>query len=200
MAQLAIVSVNVAEGKDVCLQMLNKPPDAAGFLWYRGEGADKHRAIAFLSRSRRMYVNGPEHSGRERINSDGTLLIKKVTMKDAGMYTVVVFLTKYKKEIGFGRLSVYSPLILARVEASNTTVTENKDDVFLHCYTNGVTIQWLFNGMYLQLTERVTLSKDHRRLTINPVKKEDSGWYQCRASNPLTATESWPLELDVKSE
>ncbi|XP_054444349.1 carcinoembryonic antigen-related cell adhesion molecule 21-like [Pteronotus mesoamericanus] len=200
MAQLAIVSVNVAEGKDVRLRMRHRPSGAAGYVWYKGEGVDPDRGIAFLSRTRKLYVNGPEYSGRERILSDGSLLIKKLTMNDAGMYTVVVFLTRTKKEIGFGRLSVYPPVILARVEASNTTVTENDDSVVLHCYTNGVTIQWLFNGMYLQLTERMTLSGDHRHLTINPIKKEDLGWYQCRASNPLTATLSWPLVLDVKSE
>ncbi|XP_054444353.1 carcinoembryonic antigen-related cell adhesion molecule 21-like [Pteronotus mesoamericanus] len=199
-AQLAIVSANVAEGKDVRLEMRNVPPGALDFVWYRGDIADKYRAIVFFSRSRGIYVNGPEYTGRERILSDGSLLIKKVTANYAGKYTVVVFLRDLKREIGFGQLHVYPPVILARVEASNTTVTENDDSVVLHCYTNGASIRWLFNGMKLELTERMTLSKDHLYLTINPVKKEDSGTYQCEASNPFIATESWPLALDVKSE
>ena len=83
---------------------------------------------------------------------------------------------------------------------SNTTVTDNKDAVVLTCYTNAFTIQWLFNGRNLQLSERRRLSEDRRSLTIDPVQKEDTGYYQCRVSNPVSCAESWDLELNVKSK
>ena len=86
------------------------------------------------------------------------------------------------------------------VQASNTIVTENKDAVVLTCDTNAVSTQWLFNGMNLQLTERMKLSQDHRSLTIDPVKREDVGNYQCEGFNPISSLTSVPLELDVKSE
>ncbi|XP_054444351.1 carcinoembryonic antigen-related cell adhesion molecule 21-like [Pteronotus mesoamericanus] len=200
MAQLAIVSTNAAEGKDVHLRIRNKPPNDVDIVWYRGEGTRKNRVIAFLSKELRKHIKGPAHTGRERIYDDGSMLLKRVSMKDAGMYTVVIYLQDYKKEIGFGRLNVYDPLLKARVVASNTTVTENKDAVVLTCYTNAVSVQWLFNGMNLRLREHMKLSKDHRRLTINPVKREDAGNYQCEVSNPIRSMESWPLTLDVKSE
>ena len=86
------------------------------------------------------------------------------------------------------------------VQVSNTTVTENKDAVVLTCDTNAVSTQWLFNGMNLQLTERMKLSQDHRSLTIDPVKREDAGNYQCEVSNTVSSAESAPLVLTVKSE
>ena len=92
------------------------------------------------------------------------------------------------------------PVRKPTVQASNTIVTENKDAVVLTCDTNAVSTQWLFNGMNLQLTERMKLSQDHRSLTINPVKREDAGNYQCEVSNTVSSAESAPLVLTVKSE
>ncbi|EPQ11528.1 Carcinoembryonic antigen-related cell adhesion molecule 1 [Myotis brandtii] len=105
-AQLAIVSTNATEGQDVILRIRNKPPNVRGFMWYRGEEANYKHNIARLGMLQ-GHRPGPEHSGREQINFDGSLLIKNVTVKDTGIYTIVVYLPDSKKEIGFGRLNVY---------------------------------------------------------------------------------------------
>ncbi|ELK23174.1 Carcinoembryonic antigen-related cell adhesion molecule 1 [Myotis davidii] len=105
-AQLAIVSTNAAVGKDVILRIRNMPPVVTGFMWYRGEGANYEHNIANLGVFRRRRT-GRANSGREQINFDGSLQIKRVTLKDTGIYTVVVYLPDYIKEIGFGRLNVY---------------------------------------------------------------------------------------------
>ena len=89
---------------------------------------------------------------------------------------------------------VKAPTLLA----SNTTVTENKDAVVMTCSTKVMSTQWLFNGTTLQLTERMKLSKENRTLTIDPVKREDAGNYQCEVSNPVSSAASVPLELNVK--
>ncbi|XP_054444346.1 carcinoembryonic antigen-related cell adhesion molecule 21-like [Pteronotus mesoamericanus] len=199
-AQLAIVSTNAAEGEEVLLHIRNKPPDVIAFVWYRGEGANKNRVIALLAIKLNLHLRGPAHSGQERINNDGSLLLKEVTKRDTGMYTIVVYLEDSKKEIGFGRLNVYEPVRVPALLANNTTVTENKDAVVLTCYTNAISTHWLFNGMNLQFTDRMKLSQDHRSLTIDPFKREDAGYYQCEVSNPISFVKSAPLELDVKSE
>ncbi|XP_054567104.1 carcinoembryonic antigen-related cell adhesion molecule 21-like [Eptesicus fuscus] len=168
-AQLSIVPTNAAEGKDVVLRIRNKPPDAVGF-----------------------------RCGREKVNSDGSMLLKRATRRDTGYYTVVAFLRNSKKEIGFGWLRVYQPVRVPTLLASNTTVTEHKDSVVLTCYTNAVSTQWFFNGMNLRLTERMNLSWKNRTLTIGPVRREDAGNYQCEVSNPISSAESAPVELEVK--
>ncbi|XP_066122795.1 carcinoembryonic antigen-related cell adhesion molecule 21-like [Saccopteryx bilineata] len=139
-------------------------------------------------------------SNREEHKDDGFLTMKKVTLKDSGDYTVVVHLRNGRKEIGFGRLTVYEPLRVPTLLASKTTVTENKDAVEFTCYTNGITTHWLFNAVTLKLTDRMKLSPDNRVLTIDPVRREDAGSYQCEVSNPQSSTESWPVELNVKYE
>ncbi|XP_037006635.2 carcinoembryonic antigen-related cell adhesion molecule 21-like [Artibeus jamaicensis] len=198
-AQLAIVSTYAAEGKDVILRIHNKPPNHASLLWYKGEGANKNNIIAFLSEKPRMHLLDPAF-GRVVLKQDGSLLIKKVTKADAGKYTILVYLTNSRKEIGFGRLTVYEPELVVSLEASNTTVTENKDSVVLTCHTNALFIHWLFQGMNLELKEHMKISKDHQSLTINPVKREDAGIYWCEVSNPVGFNESWPVSLVVKFE
>ncbi|XP_016078624.1 PREDICTED: carcinoembryonic antigen-related cell adhesion molecule 21-like [Miniopterus natalensis] len=199
-AQLSIVTTSAAEGKDVLLRIRNKPPDAMGFMWYRGEGARANRNIGSIAMDLRAYATGPSYSGREKINHDGSLLLKKATRRDAGYYTIVAYLRDSKKEIGFGRLHVYQPVRVPTLLASNTTVTEHKDAVVMTCYTNAISTQWLFNGMNLRLRERMKLSWNNRTLTIDPVKREDAGYYQCEVSNPISSAESAPVELHVKHE
>ncbi|ELK28286.1 Carcinoembryonic antigen-related cell adhesion molecule 21 [Myotis davidii] len=173
------------------------PPNARGFMWYRGEGAKFKNKIARLG----LFPGhraGPGHTGREQINFDGSLHIKRVTLEDTGIYTIVVYLPDYKREIGFGRLNVYERVRVPTILASNTTVKEHKDSVMLICGTNAVSIQWLFNGMTLWLTERMKLSWNERIITIDPVRREDAGNYQCEVSNPVSSAESEPVVLDVK--
>ena len=92
------------------------------------------------------------------------------------------------------------PVAKPIVEANSTTVTEHEDTVVLKCLTNdtGVAISWFFNGQSLLLTERMELSQDNGTLTIEPVRREDAGHYQCEASNPGNSSLSDPLRLDVK--
>ena len=82
--------------------------------------------------------------------------------------------------------------------ASNTTVTENKDSVVLTCNTNALAIQWLFNGTNLQLNERMKVSKVPQSLTIDPVRREDAGTYQCDVANPNMSSASLPVVLHVQ--
>ncbi|XP_016078622.1 PREDICTED: carcinoembryonic antigen-related cell adhesion molecule 21-like [Miniopterus natalensis] len=199
-AQLSVVPISAAEGEDVILRIRNKPPHVAGFLWYRGEKVDYNNFIASVAWRVRRYRTGPEYTGRETANLEGALIIRKVTLQDTGVYTVIAQLQNSQREMGCGRLDVYEHVRVPTLLASNTTVTEHKDAVVMTCYTNAISTQWLFNAENLQLKDRMTLSQDHRTLTIDPVQQEDAGGYQCKVSNPISSAESAPVELDVRSQ
>ena len=79
-------------------------------------------------------------------------------------------------------------------------VRENEDNVLLTCYTNRKSPQWLLNGRDLKLTDRMRMSMDGRRLTINPVRREDAGVYKCKVSNPIMSAGSQGLQLYVYYE
>ena len=90
---------------------------------------------------------------------------------------------------------VRAPTLLA----SSTTVSEHKDAAVLTC-----TQMWSppsggsVAGVWLR--EGRKLSQDHRSLTIDPVKREDAGNYQCKVSNPISSAESWGLKLHVQHD
>ena len=99
-------SINALEGKDVVLRIRNKPPNTERLTWYRGDTTDSKRIIAFLAVNQRIHIRGPP-DGPVIINYDGSLVLKSVTMKDAGIYTILVQLQGCKKMKGCGRLNVY---------------------------------------------------------------------------------------------
>ncbi|KAK1330132.1 hypothetical protein QTO34_010318 [Cnephaeus nilssonii] len=134
-AQFAIVSMKAAEGQDVILRTRNRPPDVAGFIWYRGEKTEYSNFIVSVALHVRRYRTGPKYTGRETANLEGSLIIRKVTPRDTGIYTVIAVLQNSQREIGFGRLNVYPPVSEPTLLSSNTTVTENEDAVVMTCYT-----------------------------------------------------------------
>ncbi|CAK6437142.1 unnamed protein product [Pipistrellus nathusii] len=196
-ARFTLDSINAAEGQDVILRASNMPPGVAGFMWYRGLEIKFSNLIGIIAWQLSRQITGPKYTGREIAKLDGSLIIKNVTPRDIGMYFVVAILPK-SREVAFGRLNVYRPLSVPTLLASNTTVTENEDAVVMTCYTDVYSINWLFNATSMQLGERMKLSQDHRTLTIDPVRREDAGYYQCQVFDPISSIESAPVELDVK--
>lgn len=92
------------------------------------------------------------------------------------------------------------PVTLPFIQATNTTVKE-LDTVFLTCFSNdtGISIQ-SFNGQSLELTDEMKLSQTKNTLTIDPVRREDSGKYRCEVSNPVSSKWSDPNQLDIIGE
>ncbi|XP_028384900.1 carcinoembryonic antigen-related cell adhesion molecule 21-like [Phyllostomus discolor] len=197
-AQFAVVPTNAAEGTTVSLRLHNTPPNVTSFVWYRGEGANPYNKISTFDVNQKTHVSGPANSGREEIIYDGSLMFTNVTLNDTGNYTVEVFPGGSVREVRFGQLHVYELVRMPTFLFSNITSIDNKDVAVLICHTNAVSIQWLFDGMDLQLSETRKLSEDNRSLTIDPIQREDVGLYQCRASNPISYAESWDLELQVQ--
>uniref|UniRef100_A0A8D1A2G5 Ig-like domain-containing protein n=1 Tax=Sus scrofa TaxID=9823 RepID=A0A8D1A2G5_PIG len=201
-AQITIESVpfNVAEGSDVLLLAHNATEDTLGYSWYRGERVENNQLIVTYRIDTQAYTQGPTFSGRERIYPNGSLLFQNATQNDTGYYTLMVTKNDLQREIVTGLLRVYHPVAKPIVEANSTTVTEHEDTVVLKCLTNdtGVSLRWLFNGQSLLLAERIKLSQDNGTLTIEPVRREDAGHYQCEASHLGNSSKSDPLRLDVK--
>ncbi|EPQ05215.1 Carcinoembryonic antigen-related cell adhesion molecule 21 [Myotis brandtii] len=197
-ARFAIVSTSAVEGQDVILSLRNTPPNITGCIWYRGTEMTYHNFITSHTWYSSEYLTGPEYSGREEINLEGSLIIRNVTVRDLGIYFVEAILPNSQRVRGFGRLRVYRPVSVPTLLVSNTTVTENEDGVVMNCYTDEIYINWLFNATSLRLRKRMKLSQDHRTLIIDPVRRKDAGNYQCKVSNPVSSTESAPVELDVK--
>ncbi|EPQ05128.1 Carcinoembryonic antigen-related cell adhesion molecule 6 [Myotis brandtii] len=135
-ARFAIVSTSAVEGQDVILRLRNTPPNVTRFIWYKGIEMKYHNFIGSRAWNHSEYLTGPEYSGREEINLEGSLIIRNVTVREQGVYIVVAVLSKSPSVRGFGWLRVYRPLNMPTLLASNTTVTENEDAVVMTCHTD----------------------------------------------------------------
>ncbi|XP_027834203.1 carcinoembryonic antigen-related cell adhesion molecule 3-like isoform X2 [Ovis aries] len=188
-----------AEGSNVLLLAHNVSENPLGYAWHRGERVDNTQLIALYRVDNNATTNGPVYSGRETLYPNGTLLIWNVTQRDTGSYTLLVTKNDLQTEIQTGHLHVHPPVARPSLQASNTTVTEHEGPVVLTCLTDetGVSIRWFFKGQSLLLAERMTLSSDNSTLTIDPVSREDTGDYQCEASNRGSSSRSNPLRLRV---
>nr|XP_035959137.1 carcinoembryonic antigen-related cell adhesion molecule 6-like isoform X4 [Halichoerus grypus] len=131
------------------------------------------------------------------------LFIPNITANDGGSYTCLAYNSGTRlSKTTVKTITVSEPISKPSLHASNTIVTEDKDSVVLTCSTNntGVSIHWFFNGQSLKLTERMKLSQDNSTLTIDPVRREDAGNYQCEVSNQSNSSKSDPIRLDVSYE
>ncbi|XP_070254602.1 cell adhesion molecule CEACAM1-like isoform X3 [Myotis yumanensis] len=131
------------------------------------------------------------------------LFIPKITAHDSGSYTCLA----HNSVTGLNRttvktITVSEPVGKPSIRASNATVTEHKDTVVLTCLTNdtGISIRWIFKNQRLLLTDRMKLSQGNSTLTIDPVRREDAGDYQCEVFNLVSSSKGDPFRLDVQSE
>ncbi|XP_036901430.1 carcinoembryonic antigen-related cell adhesion molecule 21-like [Sturnira hondurensis] len=198
-AKLMVESIDALEGTNVTLHISYKARNVSLILWFRGQTIDHHYIIAYLALGQESYERGPP-GAEVIIEDDGSLLLKNVTMKDSGVYTVLLQLQGCHQIISCGRLDVYQPVSTPTLLASNTTVIENRDFVVLTCNTEADMIEWFFNGSTMRLTQRIKMSPDLRNLTIEPFLRWDAGVYQCKVSNPVSSSESAPVKVDVKFE
>ncbi|KAK7798002.1 hypothetical protein U0070_005221 [Myodes glareolus] len=202
-AQVSVEAVppHVAEGANVLLLVHNLTETVHVFYWYKGENRDSSNEIARFITSTSEITTGPAYSGRESIYPNGSLLFQNVTQNDTGAYTLHMIMENFDLKTLSVQFHVHQPVTKPSIEVSNTTVKE-MDTVSLTCSSNdtGISIHWLFNGSsmaLLGLTDRMKLSLDNSTLSINPVRREDAGEYQCEVSNAVSSERSDPIQLDI---
>ncbi|ERE60209.1 carcinoembryonic antigen-related cell adhesion molecule 1-like protein, partial [Cricetulus griseus] len=84
------------------------------------------------------------------------------------------------------------------IQIFNTTVKEY-EAVNITCVTDDPknSIRWHFNGHVLQLPDRMMLYQNGGILSIQSVREEDSGLYECEVFNSAVSKKSDPIQLDV---
>ncbi|XP_057618120.1 carcinoembryonic antigen-related cell adhesion molecule 3-like [Chionomys nivalis] len=198
---IEIVPPNVAEGANVLLLARDLPENLQTFLWYKGVISFITYEIARHTTDKNSSVPGPAHSGRETLYSNGSLLLHNVTLNDIGFYTLKTLSTDMKLELIHVHLQVNEPVTEPFLQVTDTTVTVQSSVVFSCLSTDTrISIRWLFNNQSLQITERMTLSPTKCGLSIDPVRREDAGYYKCEVSNAFSSEISLPVRLMVTNK
>ncbi|XP_069407012.1 cell adhesion molecule CEACAM7-like isoform X4 [Ovis canadensis] len=188
-----------AEGSDVLLLAHNVTKNTLGYAWQRGERVDNAQLIASYRVDTNATTNGPAYSRRETLYPNGTLLIRNVTQRDTGSYTLLVTKNDLQTEIQTGHLHVHPVLPSPVITSNNSNPREHEDTVVLTCgsETQNTSYMWWINSQSLPKSTRLELSKDKRTLTVVAVTRNDTGPYVCEARNPVSVSRSDPFTLDV---
>ena len=102
-----------AEGSDVLLLAHNVSENPLGYGWYRGERVDSPQLIASYRVDTNATTNGAVYSRRETLYPNGTLLIRNVTQRDTGPYTLLVTQKDLQTERQTGHLHIHRECFLS---------------------------------------------------------------------------------------
>ncbi|XP_051018581.1 carcinoembryonic antigen-related cell adhesion molecule 1-like [Acomys russatus] len=200
-AQVTVEAVPplVAEGKSVYLLVHRLPEGLQVFYWYKGDTTVTSNEIARFLVSDNTIKTGPAYSGRETIYPNGTLLLRNVTVNDAGTYSLNMLDKAYDPTQVSVRVHVHPPLPKPRITSNNSNPMEGEDSVSLLCEpeTQNTTYLWRRNGQSLSESDRLRLSEDNRTLTLLTVVRTDIGPYECETWNPVSASLSDPFNLNI---
>ncbi|XP_043849849.1 HEPACAM family member 2-like [Dromiciops gliroides] len=182
-------------GGRVILDIWGFSGEALSYNWYRKTTENSNRIAVYLVPSG---VQTPADI-REKVFSNGSLLIPDLTFSDTDLYIVsIVDSNTSQSLIAQAKLAVYGKPAKFNFRANSTTILENGTVVFTCSPENeGTNILWFCNNQPLSLNERRKMSKNNQTLTIKSVKREDSGSYQCEVSKPIRAHRSDSLTLTV---
>ncbi|XP_060254623.1 carcinoembryonic antigen-related cell adhesion molecule 21-like isoform X1 [Ovis aries] len=201
-ARLAVETVPplVAEGSVAVFNILEKKGLIIGYGWFRGNRVEQKAAIEAYQVLENSHTPGPANTGRETIKPNGSLIIQSVRKQDAGSYTVVTVKADLTNVSASGQLQVYSLLRQPSIQVNDSMVRQKGNRVVITCVTNetDISIKWIFNKQQLKAAKNIFLSKDSKNLTIDPIKKENAGEYQCEIFNIGTSNRSEIFELKVK--
>ncbi|XP_040590621.1 carcinoembryonic antigen-related cell adhesion molecule 3-like [Mesocricetus auratus] len=202
-----LMTPNVLEGTNALLLVHNIPENLQAFSWYKEVNILTRHLIAWKEITDNESWLGPAYSRRVTVYPNGSLVLYNTTQNDTGLYTLQTLNTQFKTQETHVYLHIYKPVTQPFIQVTSTTVTAQNSVVLsssvdFTCLADdtGVSIRWIFNNQSLQFTDRMTLSPTKCALFINPVRREDTGDYQCEVFNPVSSKTSLPFSLVVRND
>uniref|UniRef100_A0A2I3TA47 Pregnancy specific beta-1-glycoprotein 7 n=1 Tax=Pan troglodytes TaxID=9598 RepID=A0A2I3TA47_PANTR len=194
----------VSKGKDVLLLVHNLPQNLTGYIWYKGQIRDLYHYVTSYVVDGQIIIYGPAYSGRETVYSNASLLIQNVTREDAGSYTLHII----KRGDGTGGVTGHFTFTLyletpkPSISSSNFNPREATEAVILTCdpETPDASYLWWMNGQSLPMTHSLQLSETNRTLYLFGVTNYTAGPYECEIRNPVSASRSDPVTLNLLRE
>ncbi|XP_030653021.1 putative pregnancy-specific beta-1-glycoprotein 7 isoform X3 [Nomascus leucogenys] len=191
----------LSEGKDVLLLVHNLPQNLTGYTWYKGQMTDLYHYITSYVVDNDIIISGPAYTGRETVYSNASLLIQNVTQEDTGPYTLHIIKRgdETREATGNFTITLYPETPKPSISSSNLKPREAMEVVILTCdpETPDASYLWWMNGQSLPVTHRLQLSESNRTLILFGVTKDIAGPYECEIRNPVSASRSDPVTLNL---
>uniref|UniRef100_A0A4W5MUA0 Ig-like domain-containing protein n=1 Tax=Hucho hucho TaxID=62062 RepID=A0A4W5MUA0_9TELE len=147
---------------------------------------------------------GPGYGDRITLNkTTGSLELRNLTLADSGEYKVAITTATAETINGSTELVVYENITDANITGPPNHLFANVSSTNLTCEAAGniTAIQWMKDGQPLSAGGNILFSEEHRKVSISPVKRHDSGEYVCKLTNPASsATASYRIIVNYGPE
>ncbi|KAM9755973.1 uncharacterized protein ACBT57_009318 isoform 6-T6 [Dama dama] len=178
----------LTEGADAHLPVPRSLDGVLSTSWFRGHEV-RPEAMIFSAEG----LPGPGHTGRETLDTQGSLIIRNVTTLDAGSYTVVM-------ETSAGRRSATEQIQVKATYDGVQLVTfpGNKQGVLRSELNYSVILQWaalITPEPVLRWTFNGRPRGTGERLIVHRLSMKDLGTYLCLAENSQGVYLSQPVTI-----
>uniref|UniRef100_K7E183 Carcinoembryonic antigen-related cell adhesion molecule 6-like n=2 Tax=Monodelphis domestica TaxID=13616 RepID=K7E183_MONDO len=201
-AQDLMVELKPAQGKvgdTVTLNILDYSGSALMYSWYYKPSTRNSKEKLILRYSPGSTSQTPNNT-RQKVHPNGSLIIPNLVLSDSGDYKVQIKDSSSKILRARAPLKVYGTLMKPNITLKNNGIILEKGIVVFTCNTEKSKlpdIRWYFQNKNLIRNDRMTQPQTNKTLIILPVKREDSGAYQCEVWNPFFANISDSFNLTV---
>uniref|UniRef100_A0A4W5M066 Ig-like domain-containing protein n=1 Tax=Hucho hucho TaxID=62062 RepID=A0A4W5M066_9TELE len=148
-----------------------------------------------------MFITNPpaqpaRYGDRITLNkTTGSLELRNLTLADGGEYKVAITTATAETINGSTELVVYE-------NVSNANITGPPNHLFADWSSeaagNITAIQWMKEDQPLSAGGNILFSEEHRKVSISPVKRHDSGENVCKLTNPASsATASYNVIVNL---
>ncbi|XP_038672974.1 hepatocyte cell adhesion molecule-like [Scyliorhinus canicula] len=120
--------------------------------------------------------------------SNGSLLLRNITLKDEGLYTVQINLNEIRSKMI--HLKVFEPVPEPSI-SSNSTYVDTA--IGLDCRVTAKklsSVLWWKDGKVITNDQRYQLTEDNRTMVIKKATKSDCGMYTCTVENAVSKKNS----------
>ncbi|XP_036032660.1 carcinoembryonic antigen-related cell adhesion molecule 3-like [Onychomys torridus] len=209
-----------AKGESVLFLVHNLPEDLHTFSWYKSKYSIRNFKIAAYSRAMNYITQGPAHSRRTMVYTNGSLLLQDVTEKDAGFYTLQTVNRDFKTEKTHVELHVnpcMRPPVQLTIELMPHNVVEGENALLLvHNIPEDLQFFVWFKGIPIDNEHKIAqnvissnksmLGLAHSgRETVYPngsllfhhAAQEDTGFYTLRTLNAQVETQEAHVYLHI---
>uniref|UniRef100_G3QCZ7 CEA cell adhesion molecule 18 n=1 Tax=Gorilla gorilla gorilla TaxID=9595 RepID=G3QCZ7_GORGO len=169
--QIFITQTLGIKGYRTVLALDNVPEDVQEYSWYWGAN-DNAGNMIISHKPPSAQQPGPMYTGRERVNREGSLLIRPTALNDTGNYTVRV-VAGNETQRATGWLEVLELGSNPGISVNASSLVENMDSVAADCHTNVTNITWYVNDVPTSSSDRMTISPDGKTLVILRVSRHD---------------------------
>ncbi|XP_030641490.1 carcinoembryonic antigen-related cell adhesion molecule 1-like [Chanos chanos] len=134
-------------------------------------------------------VPGAAYEGRIHLDAfTGSFQLRDLTVSDSGEYVLTVRISG-TDTIHRTTLHVFERVSGVSLTGPTEPLIEDQSSAVLTCEGTGsiITTEWMKDGQPLSPSDSIIFSADLRSVSICPVRRSDSGEYQCRLSNPVSS-------------